>query len=114
MRCNECANVMTGSDPSQNNLAGGAAAGPEQLQPQVQPGCERRQAGSGGRKKIGVTCKGKQAAGGAPAVAVLVIATIFPPFSIFSRKGGGYPPSPSPTAQMQTTVARASAGRNGR
>lgn len=52
VRCSERVNVMTGSDPSQNNLAGGAAAGPEQLQPQVQPGCERRQPGSGGKKLV--------------------------------------------------------------
>lgn len=36
----ECVNVMTGSDPSQNNLARATAAGPMQLQPQVQPGRE--------------------------------------------------------------------------
>lgn len=104
-----CVKVMTGSDPSQNNLARATAAEPKQLQPQVQPGREPRQPGKQ-REKNGVTCIPKQAAGAAPAVAVLVIATIFPPFSVFSQKGGCYPPFPSPKAEKQTTVALASAG----
>lgn len=65
--------------------------GPKLLRLQVQAGREPRQPGKTERKKNGVTCIPKQAASGAPVVAVLVIATIFPPFSIFPPNGGPLP-----------------------